>query len=70
MVGIDHDRLLINDPLPADKQPYSGRGDTQTASQRAVLFDLGSVRRMTHGDGDKPRGDNFMIPPPGVDYEP
>jgi len=35
-----------------------------------VTFDLGSVRRMTHGEGGKPRGDNFMIPPPGVDYLP
>ena len=35
-----------------------------------ITFDLGSVRRMTRGDGDKPRGDLFMIPPPGVDYEP
>jgi len=70
LIGIDRDRLLINDPLPSDKQPYSGRGDQQTASQRAVTFDLGSVRRMTHGEGGKPRGDNFMIPPPGVDYLP
>jgi hypothetical protein len=28
------------------------------------------VRRMTHGEGSKPRGDNFMVPPPGVDYLP
>jgi hypothetical protein len=70
LVGIDHERLLINDPLPSDKAPFSGQNDPGTASQRAVTFDLASVRRMTRGDSDKSRGDLFMMPPPGVDYSP
>jgi len=70
LVGIDHEKLLINDPLPSDKLSYSGRGDAPTAGQRAVAFDLSSVRRMTRGDNGKPRGDLFMIPPPGVAYSP
>jgi hypothetical protein len=70
LVGIDHERLLINDPLPSDKLPFSGREDSSTASQRAVTFDLPSVRRMTRGDGDTSRGDLFMMPPPGIDYSP
>jgi hypothetical protein len=70
LVGIDRERLLINDPLPSDKVLFSGRGDPRTAGQRAVTFDLASVRQMTRGDKGKPRGDLFMIPPPGVDYDP
>jgi hypothetical protein len=70
LVGIDRDRLLVNDPLPSDKVQFSGRGDTRSAGQRAVAFDLKSVQKMTVGDGGKPRGDLFMVPPPGVHYEP
>jgi hypothetical protein len=70
LVGIDRERLLINDPLPSDKFGFSGLADKKTAGQRAVAFDLASVRRATHGDEDKPRGDLFMVPPPGVAYEP
>ena len=64
LVGIDYDKLLVNDPLPTDKTRYSGDRTRATASMRAVRFDLASVRRMTRGDGGKPRGDCFMVPPP------
>ena len=64
LVGIDYDRVLANDPLPSDKTRYSGERDRGTASLRAVRFDLASVQRMTRGDGGKPRGDCFMVPPP------
>jgi hypothetical protein len=64
LVGIDYDKVLVNDPLPSDKTRYSGERTRATASQRAVRFDLASVRRMTRGDGGEPRGDCFMVPPP------
>jgi hypothetical protein len=64
LVGIDYERVLVNDPLPSDKTRYSGERGKSTASLRAVRFDLASVRRMTRGDGGKPRGDCFMVPPP------
>ena len=64
LVGIDYDKLLVNDPLPSDKTRYSGDRTRSTASLRAVRFDLASVRRMTRGDGGQPRGDCFMVPPP------
>lgn len=64
LVGIDYDRILVNDPLPSDKTRYSGERGRSTASLRAVRFDLASVRRMTRGDGGKPRGDCFIVPPP------
>jgi hypothetical protein len=63
LVGIDYERILVNDPLPSDKLRYSGERGRDTASLRAVRFDLASVRRMTRGDGGKPRGDCFMVPP-------
>jgi hypothetical protein len=63
LVGIDYDRILVNDPLPTDKTRYSGERTRTTASLRAVRFDLASVRRMTRGDGGAPRGDCFMVPP-------
>ena len=63
LVGVDHDRVLVNDPLPTDKTRYSGDRSRTTASLRAVRFDLASVRRMTKGDGGEPRGDCFMVPP-------
>lgn len=43
---------------------YSGERGTSSASLRAVRFELASVRRMTSGDGDLPRGDCFMVPGP------
>jgi hypothetical protein len=66
LVGIDYDKVLVNDPLPSDKTRYSGERGRSTASLRAVRFDLASVRGMTRGDGGKPRGDCFMVPPPGT----
>jgi hypothetical protein len=63
LVGIDYDSVLVNDPLPTDKTRYSGERSRSTASLRAVRFDLASVERMTVGDGGKPRGDCFMVPP-------
>jgi hypothetical protein len=65
LVGIDYERVIVNDPLPTDKLRYSGERSKSTASTRAVRFELASVRRMTRGDGGKPRGDCFMVPPPG-----
>jgi hypothetical protein len=65
LVGIDYDRVLVNDPLPSDKARYSGQRGRESASQRAVRFDLASVQRMTIGDAGKPRGDCFMVPPAG-----
>jgi hypothetical protein len=65
LVGIDYERVIVNDPLPTDKQRYSGERGTSSASTRAVRFELASVRRMTRGDGGQPRGDCFMVPPPG-----
>jgi hypothetical protein len=64
LVGIDYERLIVNDPLPSDKTRYSGERNRASASARAVRFELASVRRMTRGDGGKPRGDCFMVPPP------
>ncbi|MGE3268345.1 MAG: hypothetical protein AB7P40_06330 [Chloroflexota bacterium] len=64
LVGIDRERLLINDPLPSDKVRYSGERTRTTASLRAVRFDLASVVRMTRGDDGDPRGDCFMVPRP------
>jgi hypothetical protein len=66
LVGIDYERIIVNDPLPSDKTRYSGERSRSSASLRAVRFDLASVRRMTRGDGGKPRGDCFMVPPPGA----
>ena len=66
LVGIDYERLLVNDPLPSDKVRYSGEQARASAAARAVRFDLASVQRMTRGEGDKPRGDCFMMPPPGT----
>lgn len=64
MVGVDYERVLINDPLPSDKIRYSGERSRGSASQRAVRFELSSVRQMTIGENEKPRGDCFMVPPP------
>jgi hypothetical protein len=64
LVGIDYERLIVNDPLPSDKTRYSGERSRSSASLRAVRFELASVRRMTRGDGGLPRGDCFMVPPP------
>jgi hypothetical protein len=67
LVGIDHERVLVNDPLPSDKIRYSGERTRATASLRAVRFDLASVQRMTAGDDDRPREDCFMVAPrPGM----
>lgn len=66
LVGIDYERLLVNDPLPSDKVRYSGEQTRTTAAARAVRFDLASVQRMTRGDDGKPRQDCFMMPPPGT----
>ncbi|MNC95479.1 hypothetical protein D3C83_126160 [compost metagenome] len=63
LVGIDHERIIVNDPLPSDKTRYSGERGRGSASLRAVRFELASVYRMTRGDGGKPRGDCFMLPP-------
>ena len=65
LVGIDYERLLVNDPLPSDKVRYSGERTRTTAAMRAVRFDLASVQRMTRGEDGNPRGDCFMVPPPG-----
>ncbi len=65
LVGVDYERLIVNDPLPFDKTRYSGERGKSSASLRAVRFELASVRRMTRGDGGQPRGDCFMVPPPG-----
>ena len=64
LVGVDYERVIVNDPLPSDKTRYSGERGRSTASSRAVRFELASVRRMTRGDGGLPRGDCFMVPPP------
>lgn len=66
LVGIDYERVLINDPLPSDKARYSGERTRGTASMRAVRFALASVQRMTLGDDGQPREDCFMVPPPGT----
>ena len=66
LVGIDHERTIVNDPLPTDKTRYSGERTRASASLRAVRFELTSVQRMTVGDGGEPRGDCFMVPPPGT----
>jgi len=63
LVGVEYERVLANDPLPADKTRYSGERGRGTASARAVRFDLPSVRRMTLGEGDEPRNDCFMVAP-------
>ena len=64
LVGVDYERVLVNDPLPSDKTRYSGERGRSSASSRAVRFELASVRRMTRGDGGLPRGDCFMVPAP------
>ena len=66
LVGIDYERLLVNDPLPSDKVRYSGEQTRTSAAARAVRFDLDSVQRMTRGEGGKPREDCFMMPPTGM----
>lgn len=64
LVGVDYERIIVNDPLPSDKTRYSGERGRSSASLRAVRFELASVRRMTRGDGGLPRGDCFMVPAP------
>lgn len=68
LVGVDHERIIVNDPLPSDKIRYSGERGRSSASLRAVRFELASVRRMTRGDGGKPRGDCFMVPGPSSQW--
>ena len=50
LVGIDDERLVVDDPLPSDKTRYSGERSRSSASLRAVRLKLASVRRMTRGD--------------------